>query len=287
MKRIFYKYNRIILSFLLLLIFPYMIDRIIMNKIITNWDLHDWAGFLGAYIGAFIALFGVWWQVRRGEIQKEKDEKLTLLKSIKYQLELNLSSQNEIEQFPIYIYEVLSYNINFDLYKRKNKFFLLNSPIAPFSIVLFKISFYLKILKIEEKMKKVNEAYEKLADNMVLKYRILNKIISKDRENKSILLELKNRMEMFRIIEISRNYNKREYIKKSLDKIKEIIKRKENNPFIVLMYSDKILTNDELKQIREIHNYERDLIEIDIFSLIDDLKNLYIDIQKEINKLEK
>ena len=136
-------------------------------------------------------------------------------------------------------------------------------------------------------MKKVNEAYEKLADNMVLKYRILNKIISKDRENKSILLELKNRMEMFRIIEISRNYNKREYIKQSLDKIKEIIKRKENNPFIVLMYSDKILTNDELKQIREIHNYERDLIEIDIFSLIDDLKNLYIDIQKEINKLEK
>ena len=70
MKKVF----KIVLFVLLLLFFPYFFDKIIMNRFITSWDLHDWASFLGAYIGGFITLFGIWWQVTREEKQKEKDK---------------------------------------------------------------------------------------------------------------------------------------------------------------------------------------------------------------------
>lgn len=86
MKKLFYKYYKIVLFVLLLSFFPYLFDKIIMNRFITNWNLHDWGGFLGAYVGGFITLFGIWWQMTKEEKQKEKDEKIGILKTILYYL---------------------------------------------------------------------------------------------------------------------------------------------------------------------------------------------------------
>ncbi|MFZ8017153.1 hypothetical protein ACO1G0_02225 [Fusobacterium watanabei] len=41
---------------------------------------------MGAYVGGFITLFGIWWQMTKEEKQKEKDEKIGILKTILYYL---------------------------------------------------------------------------------------------------------------------------------------------------------------------------------------------------------
>lgn len=102
------KLKKVFKFVLFILFFPYILDKIVMNKFTTNWDLHDWASFLGAYIGASITLFGVWWQVTREEKQKEKNEKIGLLKTILYYLKQNIKDK-ELKEY--YFYSLASYQI--------------------------------------------------------------------------------------------------------------------------------------------------------------------------------
>ena len=114
MKKVF----KIVLFVLLLLFFPYFFDKIIMNRFITSWDLNDWASFLGAYIGGFITLFGIWWQVTREEKQKEKaaiaKNQLTTEELINL---LRVNGVSDIELF--------KENITYlkDVYSQKSKIF--------------------------------------------------------------------------------------------------------------------------------------------------------------------
>ena len=82
-----------------------------MNKFVTNWDLHDWASFLGAYVGGFITLSGVWWQVTREEKQKEKDEKIGLLKKEQQEQFNIIENQNKeikIKDFALKFNEIFA-----------------------------------------------------------------------------------------------------------------------------------------------------------------------------------
>lgn len=58
-----------ILGVIAFLFLPLGIDRFIMNKFITNWDMEQWASFLGSYlggvIGGVIAIGGIWWQLKK------------------------------------------------------------------------------------------------------------------------------------------------------------------------------------------------------------------------------
>ena len=64
-------------------------DRIFLHN---KWNHSDWATFLAGFsgfCGAFIALYGIKWQVTRGEKQKEKEIIKVILKYIEYTLKLN------------------------------------------------------------------------------------------------------------------------------------------------------------------------------------------------------
>lgn len=56
---------------------PLYIDFLGVGKFMTSWNIGEWSGFLGSYlgggIGAFITLGGIWWQLNEGKkIEKER-----------------------------------------------------------------------------------------------------------------------------------------------------------------------------------------------------------------------
>ena len=69
-----------------------------MGKFVTNWDIKDWASFLGSYLGgtlgAFITLYGIKWQVTREESQKERNDLSSFLKALKYNINRNLNDKD-------------------------------------------------------------------------------------------------------------------------------------------------------------------------------------------------
>ncbi|PHH96872.1 hypothetical protein KST83_09135 [Fusobacterium nucleatum] len=234
MKKIFYKYYKIVLFVLLLLFFPYFFDKIIMNKFITNWDLHDWAGFLGAYVGGFITLSGIWWQVTREEKQKEKDEKIGLLKTILYYLKQNIKDR-ELKEY--YFYSLSSYKIiekiilqNYDKYKliEINKDFLYSNLKE-----IFKLENAENIVEIADEITKYNVLYNELISEIISKTReiILKELKGLDKNfeaNIKILESISNLLNFLTLI-FSSSFG----LKRSLDIVKQ--KAKE----IVESYKEK------------------------------------------------
>lgn len=70
------------------------LDRIFLHN---KWNHSDWATFLAGFLGfcgAFIALYGIRWQVTRGEKQKEKETIKIILKYIEYTFKSNFNIIN-------------------------------------------------------------------------------------------------------------------------------------------------------------------------------------------------
>lgn len=67
----------------------YFFDDFSSKMIYERENVKFWSDYGGNIIGPIITLFGVWWQVTRQEKQKERDEKIGLLRLLHYHLEKN------------------------------------------------------------------------------------------------------------------------------------------------------------------------------------------------------
>lgn len=88
---LFKKYRKVIFFLVIgIIIFcwiPYAINYYSIEKIYEGQKVVEfWTGYLGTIIGGSITLFGVWWQTTRQEKQKERDEKIGLLKTLHHYL---------------------------------------------------------------------------------------------------------------------------------------------------------------------------------------------------------
>ena len=67
----------------LILLFPFLLVLLlkVTYEIIPGEEIGnvgDWIGFLGGYVGAIVAIFGIWYQLqenKRNELEKEKRKK--------------------------------------------------------------------------------------------------------------------------------------------------------------------------------------------------------------------
>lgn len=88
---------------------PNTIDYFLVNNINTeNQIIEFWSDYGGTIIGPIITLFGVWWQVTRQEKQKERDEKLGLLKILHHYLKKVVLDKN-FEKIKYHLLSVLSF----------------------------------------------------------------------------------------------------------------------------------------------------------------------------------
>ena len=88
---------------------PDAIDYFLVNNIDTeNQIIEFWSNYGGTIIGPIITLFGVWWQVTRQEKQKERDEKLGLLKILHHYLKKVVLDKN-FEKIKYHLLSVLSF----------------------------------------------------------------------------------------------------------------------------------------------------------------------------------
>lgn len=257
MKKVIYKYCKIILIVISLLFFPYFFDKIIMNKFVTNWDLHDWASFLGAYVGGFITLSGVWWQVTREEKQKEKDEKIGLLKTILYYLKQNIKD-SELKGY--YFYSLSSYKImdkmilqNYDKYKLMeiNKDFLYSNLKE-----IFKLENAENIIELADEITKYNVLYNELISEITSKKRetILKelKVLDKNfKVNAKILESISNLLNLLTLI-FSSNFKVKSSLGIVKQKAEEIVESyKEKNKIIPYENFNEIQLENEWENLVE------------------------------------
>ena len=88
---------------------PDAIDYFLVNNIdAENQIIEFWSNYGGTIIGPIITLFGVWWQVTRQEKQKERDEKLGLLKILHHYLKKVVLDKN-FEKIKYHLLSVLSF----------------------------------------------------------------------------------------------------------------------------------------------------------------------------------
>lgn len=88
---------------------PYAINYYSIEKIYEGQNVVEfWTSYLGTIIGGTITLFGVWWQTTRQEKQKEKDEKIGLLKILHHYLKKVLLDK-ELEKKKYNLLSVLSF----------------------------------------------------------------------------------------------------------------------------------------------------------------------------------
>jgi len=101
------KMVRIVVIIIILITFPFIINLIFSLLDYIPWtmngDKKTWISFLGGYLGAFITLGGVWWQIN--EYRKQESER---------EIKLEENEENEIciktqTLYAILIYEVGSF----------------------------------------------------------------------------------------------------------------------------------------------------------------------------------
>ena len=161
---------------------PFAIDQLIMNKFVTTWNLGEWAGFLGSYlgsgIGALITLGGVWWQVKREDKIKQKDKKIGVLKGVLYSLNRNLETENKgiLCKQSFYIFDY--YYMKTTTSKFYNNFIYSIFPeiIKENYKTIFELDFGKEIIDLDEMTKKFNQNYKFLILESKNKSRIMKKI---------------------------------------------------------------------------------------------------------------
>lgn len=285
-------YITIAIALLIIISLPLFIDKILMNRFITNWDIKDWAGFLGSYLGgilgSFTTLYGVWFQISRSEKQKEKDEKIDLLLSLRYCLDININNMDG-EDGIFLLFDALSYNISDKIYFSKDIFYEFEKNGFENSNKVFRLEFYEEILSLIKKTKYVNEAYKKLVSNLENKKKIMDKLIN-NANNVPLSQKIKNNFEKLRIYNICYSNQgklldfeeRKRKVNEGLASLKPLIK---NNSFLSLIYN-KILNNDEKNLLATLHTYEKYIIENDLFSIKEDMKKLLEKVDLSIKKLK-
>lgn len=305
----------IIFSFL-----PIGIDKIFMNRFVTNWDMGQWAGFLGSYlgggIGGIITLVGVWWQMTNEKKTKEKENKLGFLRHIEHILtrNLNLDKDKEIyqkinDEFMKNTYHVFSYN-SFSLTGEDSTKLILefNSNIINENLnYIYTLSFGKKLYELNDKIKEFNNLYDFLLRNLSSKKQLLEDLKDTNMNSYVDILErisnLVYNLAFNRGVNVIINIENFEgvYIPPQLkDNINEIITTKnnyKNNEFIKLV-SETILIATKYIQTKldfdselakKLINYrikEDKLYQLDIFKIFEDMEEILSDIENEINRIE-
>lgn len=176
-----------IISLVIIFLFlPIGIDKIFMNRFVTNWDMGQWAGFLGSYlgggIGGIITLVGVWWQMTNEKKTKEKENKLGFLRHIEHILTRNLSAEDnkEINQetnnnFAKNTYQIFSYSSLSLIGEEPTKLLIeFNSNIINENLnYIYTLSFGKKLYELNEKIIEFNSLYDFLFRNLSSKKELL------------------------------------------------------------------------------------------------------------------
>ena len=285
-------YIIIVIALLIIISLPLFIDKILMNRFITNWDIKDWAGFLGSYLGgilgSFTTLYGVWFQISRSEKQKEKDEKIDLLLSLRYCLDININNIDG-EDGLFLLFDALSYNISDKIYFSKDIFYEFEKHGFENSNKIFRLEFYEEIFSLIKKTKYVNEAYKKLILNLGNKKEIMDKLIN-NTNNAPPFQRIKDNFEKLRIRNTCYSSQgklvdfeeRKKKVNEGLVPLKSLIK---NNSFLILIYNG-ILNDNEKDLLATLHTYERYIIENDLFSIKEDMKKLLEKVNLSIKKLK-
>ncbi|MCF2628997.1 hypothetical protein I6E36_13000 [Fusobacterium mortiferum] len=305
----------IIFSFL-----PIGIDKIFMNRFVTNWDMGQWAGFLGSYlgggIGGIITLVGVWWQMTNEKKTKEKENKLGFLRHIEHILtrNLNLDKDKEIyqkinDEFMKNTYHVFSYN-SFSLTGEDSTKLILefNSNIINENLnYIYTLSFGKKLYELNDKIKEFNNLYDFLLRNLSSKKQLLEDLKDTNMNSYVDILErisnLVYNLAFNRGVNVIINIENFEgvYIPPQLkDNINEIITTKnnyKNNEFIKLVTETILIATKYIQTkldfdselAKKLINYrikEDKLYQLDIFKIFEDMEEILSDIENEINRIE-
>lgn len=305
----------IIFSFL-----PIGIDKIFMNRFVTNWDMGQWAGFLRSYlgggIGGIITLVGVWWQMTNEKKTKEKENKLGFLRHIEHILtrNLNLDKDKEIyqkinDEFMKNTYHVFSYN-SFSLTGEDSTKLILefNSNIINENLnYIYTLSFGKKLYELNDKIKEFNNLYDFLLRNLSSKKQLLEDLKDTNMNSYVDILErisnLVYNLAFNRGVNVIINIENFEgvYIPPQLkDNINEIITTKnnyKNNEFIKLVTETILIATKYIQTkldfdselAKKLINYrikEDKLYQLDIFKIFEDMEEILSDIENEINRIE-
>lgn len=176
------------LGIIVFLFLPFGIDQFFMNKFVTNWDMGQWAGFLGSYlggaIGGVIAIGGIWWQVTREDKKKKQEILLGVLKYFYHILKKNLLGPDknlEIESdksFQRKTYHIFSYNSSslsgdeeIKILTEFNQNIIINNLNS-----VYKLKYGEELYELNDKILEFNKDYEYLFKNLSKKKNLLKKL---------------------------------------------------------------------------------------------------------------
>lgn len=176
------KKRYIIIITMIYLILPLGIDKFLMNRFYTNWNLEEWAGFLGSYLGGgisgVITLGGIWWQLNRNDKKEKKEKIIGVLKSILYSLNQNLNDER-LEKLMLQSFYVLDYQNKNTVY---HKFYttyiyeIFPEVIKENYKTIFELDFGSEIIKLDDLIKDFNQNHKFLALELKNKREIVDKI---------------------------------------------------------------------------------------------------------------
>lgn len=307
-----------IISLVIIFLFlPIGIDKIFMNRFVTNWDMGQWAGFLGSYlgggIGGIITLVGVWWQMTNEKKTKEKENKLGFLRHIKHILTRNLNIdkenyQDKNNEFMRKTYCVFSYN-SFSLTGEDSIKLILefNSNIINENLsYIYTLPFAEKLYELNDKIKEFNNLYDFLLKNLSTKKLLLDELKDTNMNSYKDILERISNLVYNLAFNGENNVNssidnfKGVYIPPELENnINKIITTKDNyknNEFIKLVTKTILIATKNIQAelpfnselAKKLVNYrikEDKLYQLDIFKIFEEMEEILTDIEKEINRI--
>lgn len=305
---------------IIFLFLPIGIDKIFMNRFVTNWDMGQWAGFLGSYlgggIGGIITLLGVWWQMTNEKKTKEKENKLGFLRHIEHILIRNLNLDKDKknyqkinDEFMKNTYHVFSYN-SFSLTGEDSTKLILefNSNLINENLnYIYTLSFGKKLYELNDKIKEFNNLFDFLLKNLSSKKHLLEEL--KDTNMNSYLDILERTSNLVYNLAFNRGLNARFNIEnfEGMDippelkgNISEIITTKDNyknNEFIKLVTETILIAtkyiqnklNFDSELAKKLINYrikENKLYQLNIFKIFEEMEEILIEMKKEINRIE-
>lgn len=307
-----------ILGVIAFLFLPFGIDRFFMNKFVTNWDMGQWAGFLGSYlggaIGGVIAIGGIWWQLKKEEKKSKKDKLTGLLNYLYYNMESNikmLSNDYKKKSFLVFSYGINSWSVEGDYrYLEPLNQEVLNN----YLITVFELSISKDIMELNSEILRFNTCYEYLFKNLNVKKDLLKSFenngevdvvrelsfitykwalnnveaIQRNIENLKELKEtvsnakIKNEIEKLIEIDFYDNNNDEENIKKIVSLIINLIGK--------IWVDEQRKTKYDEEKTQKLLNFrskDDDLYRLDIYKISEKIKNLKEKLEEELEKLKK
>lgn len=287
-----------ILGVIAFLFLPFGIDQFFMNKFITNWDMGQWAGFLGSYlggaIGGVIAIWGIWWQMTRDDKKRKKEKAIGVLKGVLYSLDKNLKTKEHIRIFCVLdcyydkitcskFYSNCIYEIFPEIIKENYK-------------IIFELDIGKEIIDLYELIKEFNQNYNFLILESSKKRNILETIIETYKSGHNGLEESTSK-EILDLIKDIKETSKRLSFSNELLKLseKEVLDLgKKIHSDIDSLTLNLHLSNSAIKLENEINFLEQYLLsesiiisdDSNIFTILNKMKNLKSKIEEEIQKLE-